>query len=195
MNQPGMKAPTGWQTARADKDQPDDNLLQVIICYGWVTSNHACLRLQGPVGSVLFWDPGGMFGEAVVPNHRHNDLLLEAYAPSLAQIWDYRRVGCNEPMMLVFEWRLTDAQAQANRKLILAGERGFESDAPGGFCSVYVSRFLQRYCQPALGLERGWFWPHNLARRLWRAGPDRVWLFRRHKPVQLYQQQVHDHRS
>jgi hypothetical protein len=106
----------------------------------------------------------------------------------------YRRLGCDEPCMLVFEWRLTPEQARQCRQIFErslqqgGGTAAFSTDAPGGGCAVYVSRFLTHHCPVLQGLSGNWFWPDNLAQALWLHRPMRVLLYQRDQPVMQYRQ-------
>lgn len=166
--------------------------MQVFICYGWMTSNHACMRLEGPGKQSLYWDPGGGYGQNDPNIPTKHDLLLDDDALTVEQLWDYRANGCNEPAMLMFEWNLTQEQARTRRHILIHGQTkndpqgSFDSDAPGGFCSMAVSSYLRRFSSDNISLGRRWFWPHNLAKQLWRNKPDRVLLFERNKPAVVY---------
>lgn len=166
--------------------------MQVFICYGWMTSNHACMRIDGPGKKALYWDPGGGYGQHDEEIPTKYDLLLDEHALTMEQLWDYRSVGCNEPAMLMFEWPLTQSQANDMRDALVQGHRKdgkggeFNSDVPGGFCSMAVSSFLKTFASEQTPLPRRWFWPHNLAKRLWTYDPERVLLYQRNKPTVVY---------
>lgn len=165
-------------------------LLQVAICYGHMLSNHACLRLQGPETQSLFWDPGG--GYALDEGHRQGDLLLDDHAITLAELWQYRSVGCDEPTMLVFEWSLSANEAATMRRVLVNGNDkdapggAFDNATAGGWCCVNLSRFLKNFSPRHETLPRKWFWPHNLARQLWKHEPDRVWKLDRKQGLSIY---------
>src|SRR5690606_28870151 len=117
--------------------------------------------------------PGGAYGQEDPDIPKHHDLLLDEHALTALQIWDYRAQGCNEPAMLMFEWDLTQEQAQRQRDILIHGQTSdqpggsFDSDVPGGFCGMAVSSFLRRFTDGLVPLPRRWFWPHNLAKQLW----------------------------
>lgn len=188
---PAVSDASVTQTSLTQTNIPQARL-QVFICYGWFTSNHACVRIDGPGKHALFWDPGGGYGqhdEAIPTKH---DLLLDNDAVSQAQLWDYRSIGCNEPAVLMFEWLLSQQQARDLRDVLVNGQRkdgkggSFDSDVPGGFCSMAVSSFLRKYTSELTPLPRRWFWPHNLAKHLWKYEPARVLLYQRDEPVIVY---------
>jgi len=172
--------------------QDRDATMRVIICYSPLISSHACLLMDGPGSQRLFWDPGGTFGQDKAPYVRQGDVLLDDSALNLQELWQYRRVGCNEPHVLVFEWKITAMQAQHRRAILTRharDEKGsvlFDADAPGGQCSVYMSAFLRRFCEETSKQVGDCFWPHNLAKQLWQCQPDRVMLIRRPDEVTLY---------
>lgn len=165
--------------------------IQVFICYGWMTSNHACMRIDGPDHHTLFWDPGGGYGQHNDDIPTKYDLLLDQDAITTEQVWHYRSVGCNEPAVLMFEWPLTQQEARDLRDVLVEGKRKdghggeFKSDVPGGFCSMALSSYLRRFFSHT-PLSRRWFWPHNLAKQLWQYKPSRVVLYQRKKEPVVY---------
>lgn len=201
VGQQGLQPPDGWEAqaipSRQASDPTGQPRLQVVICYSKLISSHACLRLEGGNNQMLLWDPGGSYGEDMPGYHRQGDVLLDRHALTLDQLWIYRQSGCGEPYMLVFEWQLTPEQARRCRQLfeqsLQQGDSGdgFHTDAPGGGCSVYVSRFLTKHCPVLQGLSGNWFWPHNLAQTLWQRQPGCVLLYQRGQPVMRYRPTVH----
>lgn len=196
----GVPAPKGWVNVggggaggEAVADRDDRGALQVIICYGAHFSNHAALRLTCPGRLVLFWDPGGNYGEDDPGSGRARDLIL-ARPPTIQQWWDYRRNGCREPIMAVYEWELSGHDARAMHGVLLHGlaadEPGgpFHSDAPGWYCSLSICDFLARCGGKAVAMPQRWFLPLNLGKHLWTQSPDRVTIFRDQQPPAVYTQ-------
>lgn len=194
----GLSIPIGWNqasshqvdfadnsTRRTDWDESGEpGRLQVIICYGRVFSNHAALRLTCPGKRVLFWDPGGYYGEKDPSAGRDRDLIL-LKPPTLRQWWRYRKMGCKEPFMLVFEWELPAVSALSLHHALLStdGHTGdssdrFQRDAPGLFCCIAVCDYLQRFASSIIDVPRRWLMPHDLGQHLWSQSPHRVYLFR-----------------
>lgn len=167
--------------------------LQVLIHYGYMYSNHSTLRLTCPGRPVLFWDPGGTYGDEDPNIGRKRDLLL-ARPPTLEQWWRYRNKGCDEPIMAVFEWELSDDLARRLHATLLNGTdenhpRGyFHSDIASWHCCVAICDFLMRFADDRLTVPRTWMLPRNLGRHLWTQSPDRVLIFRAAKPVRVYVQ-------
>lgn len=154
--------------------------LQIIVCYGRRTSNHAAVRLATGDGTVLFWDPGGGYHvQDPAAVGRRADLVSE-HPPTLGQWWRYRGSFIREPFNEVFEWDL-DGSDGRDLAVILqqgavydeAGKR-FQTAAAGGACGLAVSEFLHRYGRPYVTIRRRYFWPHDLGRVLWQQNPDRV---------------------
>lgn len=194
----GFHPPPGWTEQMplntefaSDYVTESKGQLQVIICYGHLLSNHAALRLTCPGQKTVFWDPGGTYGEENPLLGRKRDLIL-TQPPTLEQWWDYRRHGCNEPFMAVFEWDLNFEFANDLQVTLIKGindhvpGRLFNSDAPGLFCSIAVCDFLKRFAQPRVVIEHKRLLPHQLADDLWTQSPDRVRLFRKGKPAQIF---------
>ncbi len=165
--------------------------LQIFICYGKVLSNHTALRLTTPHKQTLMWDPGGTYLQHDPTRARRHDVITQN-APTVDQWWQYRRDGCREPIMEVFQWSLNTDQANRLHAILLNyhdpndPSQLFEPDAGGLQCSTRVSEFLMRFTNDRPNVPTKMFWPHKLAEHLWTQNPDSVTVFRSDGNNQLY---------
>ncbi len=195
--------PAGWygQTITApDTNNPASHTqgngiratgtLQVIICYGKVLSNHTALRLTAPDQNPLLWDPGGTYRQDDPAYARRHDVLTNN-APSIDEWWRYRRDGCREPVMEVYQWSIDAEQARRLHAVLLNRadpadpSQTFEPDAGGLQCSTRVSEFLMRFADGRPGVTKKFFWPHKLGEHLWGQNPDSVTVYRADAPPPL----------
>jgi hypothetical protein len=158
-------------------------LLQVFICYGKVLSNHTALRLTAPGKETLMWDPGGSYRQYEPSYARRHDVLTKN-SVTVDQWWRYRRDGCREPVMEVFQWSLDADQARRLHAVLIDHKdpdnptQTFEPDGGGLQCSKKVSEFLSRFADGRPGVDQKYFWPHELGEHLWTQQPDSVMVFR-----------------
>jgi hypothetical protein len=197
----GGQAPAGWvgKPIGADRDTADKDAgqatLQVFICYGKVFSNHSALRLTAPGKPTLMWDPGGTFLQYDLTKARRHDVITRN-APTVNEWWRYRRDGCLEPVMEVFQWSLDTPQARRLHAVLTDYQdpanptETFEPDGGGLQCSKKVSEYLMRFAGDRPRVQTQWFWPHKLAERLWTQSPDHVWVFRRDGPAYVYRRAI-----
>jgi len=191
----GVPVPKGWveQVEMVAGDGPgnDRGLLQVIISYGYMYSNHTGLRLTCPGRVQLFWDPGGIYKEDDPSYGRRDDLIL-GKPPTIEQWWAYRTQSCHEPIMAVYEWDLSSQSAEALYGVLINGTDAdhpagyFHSDVASWYCCVAVSDFLMRFAKHELAVPRTWMLPLNLGKHLWTQSPDRVRIFRIEKQPKTY---------
>jgi len=188
---PAPNRPTHWRNTPIDlefvADNPNQPLLQVIIVYGPAWCHHSALRLVCPDRPVLFWDPGGSYGIFHQEDIRSRDLIminppdLETY---LQFTWIYSSVEVE-----VFEWDLTMEHAHEMYDVLLKGTDKnhpagpFTTPTMGGFCSVALSDFLNRFAAKTMTVPKSFFFPHDLARVLYTQSPKRVLAFRRGKQI------------
>jgi len=185
----GGTAPANWtgtpiNPSQADEQEdPSQSTLQVFICYGKVFPNHTALRLRSPGQQTLMWDPGGTYHQADPTRARSHDVLTQN-APTVDEWWQYRRDGCLEPVMEVFQWSLDAPQAQRLHTLLTdhqdpaAPNETFEPDGGGLQCCKKVSEFLMRFADDKPAVPAKMFWPHKLAEHLWTQSPQSVLVFR-----------------
>jgi len=188
--------PHGWQSRTITSDDtkaPSTAQLQVIICYGKVFSNHTALRLTAPNKPDLLWDPGGTFLQHKLGHGRRHDVITQN-APNLDRWWSYRRDGCREPVVEVFQWSLEPTQADRLHTILIDYQdpadptQTFEPDAGGLQCCKKVTEFLIRFADDRPNVTENMFWPHKLGEHLWTQNPDRVLIFRAEGENALYQQ-------
>lgn len=183
------------QPASVNETNEPHGTLQVLICYGKVLSNHTALRLVTPGEQTIFWDPGGTFLQHDPTRARRHDVLTQN-APDLMEWWHYRRDGCREPILEVYEWSLHTDQARRLHGVLLNHrdpentDQIFEPDAGGLQCCTRVSGFLMRFAGGRPNVNKAYFWPHKLGEHLWSQHPDRVWVFHAQGEHQVYHYEV-----
>lgn len=170
----------------ADGEQPR---LQIIVGYFDLWPNHTALRLVAPDRPVIFWDPGGGYGSTRPPYHaRTRDLIVDR-APDILTYLPFRWYN-NDALIEIFEWYLTEGEAQRMHHILMAGagietdpEIDFDTETAGFFCAAAISQFLQRFGLPTIQIEQTTASPGKLSRDLYQQRPDRVLLFyRRDRP-------------
>ena len=190
LHAPASDRPRTWKHAPIDmqstRDLPEQALLQVIIVYGHLWGNHSALRLLCPDRPVVFWDPGGSYGDTFPEDVRFKDLIkvnppdLEMYLQE--HIWNHTSVEVE-----VFEWDLTPEYARELYDVLVNGTNRkhpagrFTTATLGMFCTVKVSDFLHRFAGKTMIVPKSYLFPHNLAKVLYTQSPKRVLSFRRDK--------------
>ena len=185
---PASYRPNTWDHTPIDKqstrDLPGQSLLQVIIVYGNLWSNHSALRLVCLDRPVVFWDPGGSYGNNFPEEIRFKDLIkvnppdLEMYLQE--HIWNHTSVEVE-----VFEWDLQQEYAHELYDVLVNGTDKhhpagrFTTSTLGMFCTVKVSDFLHRFAGKTISVPKRFLLPHNLAKVLYTQSPKRVLSFRR----------------
>ncbi len=190
--------PPGWQSnpiASEDSDTQPSAQLQVIICYGKVFSNHTALRLTTPNKPDLLWDPGGTFLQHKLGHGRRHDVITQN-SPTIDRWWQYRRDGCREPVMEVYQWSLEPDQANRLHMILIDYQdptdpaQTFEPDAGGLQCCTKITEFLMRFADGRPHVNEKIFWPHKLGEHLWTQNPDRVLIFRADGESSAYRKHV-----
>lgn len=174
----GLHVPDDWTPT---DDAAASGQLQVILCFGPVTSNHSVLRLQPSSGDVIFWDPGGMYGSEA---NRSRDLVL-VDQPTAEQFWDFRREATGEIFHLVYEWDLSEVRAD-ELAAVLTEHDTFETGRAGGGCCKAICEFFQLHATDLADVPKRWLFPHALARHLWTQPVDRIRVFEKHKAPRVY---------
>jgi hypothetical protein len=188
---PASYRPNTWEHVPIDMksvgDLPGQSLLQVIIVYGRWWDYHTALRLVCPDRPVVFWDPGGSYGDtlpAEVKSEVRRKDLIKINPPDLTMylqhIWNHIGVEVE-----VFEWdlkpeyacELYDVLVNGTDKNHPAGR--FTTSTTGMFCADKVSDFLHRFAGKTMMVPKSFFLPHNLAKVLYTQSPKRVLSFRR----------------
>lgn len=178
--------PPGWRGHPITIDDTGidpSTQLQVIVCYGKVLSNHSAIRLTVPDKPAVLWDPGGTFLQDE-PDHARRHDVITRNAPTIDRWWQYRRDGCREPVMEVFQWSLAPDQANRLHTILTDYQdptdptQAFEPDAGGLQCCKKVTEFLIRFAEDRPRIDEKMFWPHKLGEHLWTQNPDSVLIFR-----------------
>ncbi len=183
---PAPYRPESWRHSpvelRSLVDSPGNSLLQVIIVYGHWWSHHTALRLLSTGQPVIFWDPGGGYGDDFPEKVRSRD-LVRVRPPDLPTYVQYAwNLGGLE--VEVFEWDLTPDEARALYDVL---EHGTDGRHPAGrfttatarlFCAVAVSDFLHRFAGNILTVPETFFLPEHLARVLYTQSPRPVLALR-----------------
>jgi hypothetical protein len=153
------------------------------------------MRLATAGDGALFWDPAGRYGENDDGRYdprvkRVNDLIVDN-EPTIETYW-MSSVNASDTAMEVFEWDLGDEQTQRIRHALLQGagleatRKNFRTKTSKPFCSLAVGEFLSTFGDDPVSLEGTYLLPHSLAEALYRAHPDRVFVFRRGQKITVY---------
>lgn len=191
----GPVVPPGYAERPAtsgDLVEPDDPRLQIIICYGQVTS-HVLIRLVDEGEPLLLWDPGGLYGldnpKAASPYRRANpavrreaDVVHEGI-PSLSEYWTYRQhLEARNQSIAIFEWALTSDQlvrlhTPLATGMTLDGQR-FATRVRGMWCGTATGDYLKKFAPDLLPHAGNDLNPATMTNRLWKKDhPSRVILF------------------
>jgi hypothetical protein len=179
---PAFYRPRTWEHTPIDMksitDHPGQSLLQVIVVYGHFSGHHTALRLVCPDRPVVFWDPGGSYGDTFPEDVRTKDLIkvnppdLKMY---LQHVWNRTSVEVE-----VFEWDLQPEYALELYDVLINGTGKdhpagrFTTTGIGLFCTYKVSDFLHRFAGKTVVVPKAVFRPHNLAKVLYTQSPKRV---------------------
>lgn len=176
----GLHVPDNW---RESPDASDTSVakLQVILCFGPVTSNHSVLRLQQSNNAITFWDPGGMYGSEA--NRSHDLVLVDQ--PTAEQFWEFRRDAAGEIFHLVYEWDLSSTRAD-ELAAVLHDIDTFETGRAGGGCCKAICEFFQLHAPDLADVPKRWLFPHALAKHLWTQPVDRVRLLQKNEDPRVY---------
>jgi len=175
---------------------------QVFITYDPVMNSHAAMRLTGLTaiaetpeasGRTMMWDPAGFYGEGNAAVLRQRDVIIQG-SPTLADWLAYRIDQCGENAVLMIEFDLTAEQLESLSEPLItaatatAGLKRFNPSTGGGFCCVRLTGYLEQHGDAAWGIKRGQLMPHDLARRVWRAGGySRAVWFAPGRPPRVYE--------
>jgi hypothetical protein len=184
---PAPYRPADWpritSAVQALTDPPLEAKLQVFIVYGLLWCHHSAVRLTVPGHSVVFWDPGGSYGVPEPDIVRERDLIL-ARPPDIDAYLKYIWSRSSQELE-IFEWPLPASDAEKLRQVLMNGTDKdhpagpFKTHTLAGRCSLAVSDFLHRFGGKVVSVPRTYFFPHDLARRLYTQSPKRILVFRR----------------
>lgn len=202
--------PGDWHSQEI-KDQAELNdtskpRLQIIITSADFICNHTAMRLITPNKPVIFWDPGGGFGDSdestayfsdkgidglPLKIERHFD-IVKTLSDDLNRYIDYRWQASSDELIEIFEFNLAIERAERLNQEFKGGENNdhlpgkFSTDAVPLMCSVAVSDFLIQFMADRILLPTSYFLPHNLSHQLYTQNPDRVLILRRNQPPLAY---------
>jgi len=195
--------PGSWSANECNPKSLDDNpeqaKLHVMVMYHKNSCKHTALRLYCPSKGPLFWDPAGAFATQVRylgPAARHNrnfatkrymdskrrDDVMSEKVPTLNQYLDWRKM-INTHAVEIFEFNITDSEAEELWYILRYGTKRshpkgrFSTKAIGLTCGLSVARFLHRFAEDIVEVDTVFF-PHNLAKQLYKKNPDRVIIYR-----------------
>ncbi len=195
--------PGSWSACEGDEecleDKPWQAKLQIIVMYHGTSCTHTALRLYSRTKGSLFWDPAGSFAipkRYVGPDARRNidfaappymsrvrinDVIVEE-APSINQYMTWRKL-INTHTVEVFEFNVSDSEAEELWTILRYGTKrshpkgAFHTHTIGLTCGLAVARFLDTFAENIVDVDTVFF-PHNLAKQLYRERPDRVIVYR-----------------
>ena len=195
--------PVNWNANECNPksldDNPDQAKLHVMVMYHKTSCKHTALRLYCPSNGPLFWDPAGAFATQIRylgPAARHHrefatkrymdakrtDDVMSEKVPTLNQYMDWRK-AINTHAVEIFEFNITDSEAEELYAVLRYGTKRshpkgqFSTKAIGLTCGLSVARFLHRFAEDTVEVDTVFF-PHNLAKQLYKKKPDRVIIYR-----------------
>ncbi len=187
-HRPSPYMPEDWprRTATADSLAVDPAVprLQIVIGYFDLWPNHTALRLVAPDRPVVFWDPGGGYGNQPPKRERIRDIIIDR-APDIPTYLPFRWYN-NDALIEIFEWDLPAGEALRMHHVLMAGAGiepdpgiDFDTETPGFFCAGAISEFLHRFGAPTFQVATTTLSPGRLSRMLYQQRPHRVLLFYR----------------
>jgi hypothetical protein len=195
--------PTTWNNhecnAKSLEDNPEQSKLHVMVMYHRTSCKHTALRLYCRTKGPLFWDPAGAFATQVrylgpaarhnrdfatkpyMDSERRNDVISEE-VPTINQYLAWRKL-INTHAVEIFEYNIPDGEAEELWTILRYGTKrshpkgSFSTKAIGLTCGLSVARFLHRFAEDIVEVDNV-FYPHNLAKQLYKENPDRVIIYR-----------------
>ena len=178
--------PGSWNANECDPksldDKPGQAKLHVMVMYHKNSCKHTALRLFCPSKGPLFWDPAGAFATKRYMDAKRTDDVMSEKVPTLNQYMDWRK-AINTHAVEIFEFNLTDSEAEELYTILHYGTKRshpkgrFSTKAIGLTCGLSVARFLHRFAEDIVEVDTVFF-PHNLAKQLYKENPDRVVVYR-----------------
>ena len=179
--------------------------LHVMVMYNEGPCSHVALRLYSQEKGPIFWDPAGGFAneqgnfgndqgnendedyELSINNPsnlnsiRLNDIITKK-APSINEYLEWRRI-IHTHAAEIFEFNISETEAVNLWDILRNGttrshpKGKFHTNAMGGTCGLSIAKFLHRFAEDIIKVNSA-FYPHNLARQLYKQNPDRVIIYR-----------------
>jgi len=195
--------PTSYKLKAATQIETSKPKIQVIITRGPFYFTHSAIRIQSN-DKIYFWDPSGAYGmdeyaeyfsdNPLPENFSKREDLITAGIPSLETYWLFAQYT-EDRSMEVFEWTLTNEQALHYQSILLAGsldgnnEFDFDSHATFLLCSSALSRYLIDFVSEPVSLKETFFFPDSLAHKLYALRPNRIIIFDKGMPTQIFSPQ------
>lgn len=194
--------PVGWNVNECDEKSLEDNpkqaRLHVLVMYHGMSCTHTALRLYSRTKGPLFWDPAGSFAKRkryVGPAARHNkdfaappymesvrlDDVITEEVPGINRYLTWRKL-INTHTVEIFEFNISDAEADELWTVLRYGTKrshpkgAFGTHSIGFTCGLVVAKFLHRFAEDIVEVDTVFF-PHNLAKQLYKGNPDRVVVY------------------
>lgn len=184
--------------AKSLDDDPGQAKLHIMIMYRGGICSHVALRVHCHSKGPIFWDPAGGFatnhdnpdtlhlnGSLDVPANfdpvRRKDVITER-VPSINQYLAWRK-SIQTDGVEIFEFNISDDEAEELWTILRYGTKrshpkgAFHTNAFGGTCGLAIAKFLHRFAEDIVTVDTVWY-PHNLAKQLYKENPDRVIIYR-----------------
>lgn len=181
---PNPHLPSSWNRERVDPftmaEDPEMAELHLFIIYANHMCSHTVLRIHHPEMGVVFWDPAGGYGTPEYPVRatRIRDLVVKPI-PSVFDYLEFRQYLPTDSME-IFEFDLDpEVAAEMIRVLrtgIARGKHAYDTETDPFYCSSSISKFLLTYAPDRFPMDR-YFYPHDLAKRLYQLNPKRVLIY------------------
>ena len=188
----GAKKPAhGWDKQPADcatlRDPcPKRATLRIFACHSKWYGDHAAIWVGSPSGLWAFWDPAGWYAdEKCIPDKE--DVICRPF--DLERYWRWRHLTHDGLDMLVFEWDVSEREARRVHRLLTSG--CYPTLTWAGLCCVAVCEFISRHI-PYVNSPPPPFsiFPGMLGELLWSQKPDRVIVFHKDCPTQIWTPQA-----
>lgn len=174
--------PENTKTTQSYKALPENTnnspALQVFIMYGDVQCNHVALRLHVTEEKSIFWDPAGGYGKDGSKKVVKRRDVISKKAPDLNDYLLFRTEIPTTALEL-FEWQIDMEKAERLYNALLKGTDKshpagkFDTLGIGLFCGAHISDFLSRFAGDIMAVKKV-FYPHELAKQLYKQSPDRI---------------------
>ena len=189
------------------EDNDKQAKLHVMVMYNEGPCSHVALRLYCQDKGPIFWDPAGGFANeqgnygmnqgnvdnededqelsinnsSTVNSIRFNDVTTKK-APSINEYLAWRKT-IKTHAAEIFEFNISEAEAENLWDILRNGttrshpKGKFHTNAIGGTCGLSIAKFLHRFAEDIIKVNSA-FYPHNLAKQLYKQNPDRVIIYR-----------------
>ena len=186
--------------SRSLEDDFQQATLHVMVMYNGPCT-HVALRLYCKKEGAIFWDPAGGFandkvyvnpenqefnfdGSGNPDSIRLNDVIIKS-VPSINQYLVWRKF-IDTHAAEIFEFIIPQDEAEELWTILRNGTKrshpkgAFHTKAVGGTCGLSIAKFLHRFADDIVEVKTV-FYPHNLAKQLYKQNPERVIIYRDEK--------------